>query len=361
MSTMRRIAGTLLILLLLCTGVIAVHRAARPLPEPEPYADPSHSLPDALRGREQPRLTVPGVPPESAFGLVGDVAMAKDGRMFVLDVLNHQVGVFSASGERSALLGRRGAGPGEFIGPVALAWDDAGTGLYVLDERRQGIDVFDSEDATWRRTIPLDFHAGDLCYISGRLFVLGGRKGFLLHEVSSADGRVLRSFAPDAASQDILLRGYRASGYLGCSDAGEIAFLPSLRPEVLRFSAATGALLGTAPIPGYRPVRVRPTADGGMRFDVPGGGGHDYGSAVVPLGSGDWLVQVGRLKKGTNSQHEFDSVRSYLLSAGNGRIRPSGVRLPRVMTASPDRFAIVETSPFPAVRKVPTSLEELVR
>ncbi|WP_184430707.1 6-bladed beta-propeller [Longimicrobium terrae] len=358
---MQRKAGPLLILLFVCAGGLAVHTAARRLPAPEGYTDPALSLPDVFHGREQPRLTVPGVPDESVFGLVGDVAMARDGRTFVLDVLNHHVGVFSASGERSALLGGRGGGPGEFMGPVALAWDDAGTGLYVLDERRQGIDVFDPADGTWRRTIPLDFHAADLCYISGRLYVLGGRKGFLLHEVSSGDGRVLRSFAPDAASEDILLRGYRASGYLGCRAAGEIAFLPSLRPEVLRFSAVTGALIGTAPIPGYRPVRVRPTADGGMRFDVPGGGGHDYGSAVVPLGSGDWLVQVGRLKKGTNSQHEFDSVRSYLLSRGDGRIRPLEVRLPRVMAAAPDRFSIVETSPFPAVSKVPASLEELLR
>ncbi|WP_331054120.1 6-bladed beta-propeller [Longimicrobium sp.] len=311
-----------------------------------------------FRGAESLTLAVPGSPPENAFGLVGDVAVAPDGRAFVLDVLNHQVGVFTGSGERSALLGRRGAGPGEFMGPVALAWDDAGTGLYVLDERRQGIDHFDAAHGAWRRTIPLDFHAGDLCFVAGRLYVLGARAGFLLHEVNPANGRVLRSFSPDHDSEDILLHGYRASGYLGCRASGEIAFLPSLRPEVARFSAPTGRLLGTSPIPGYRPVRVRAAGDGSVRFDVPGGGGHDYGSAIVPLAGGDWLVQTGRLKKGTNSPHEFESVRSHLLSAADGQVRPMAVALPRVMAATNGLWYTVETSPWPAVRRVRAPKEE---
>ena len=238
MTPLRRTLVATLILVVLCGGGLAVHHTTRRIPQP--VGDPSRALPDGFRGREYSRLTVPGLPAENSFGLVGDVALASDGRTFVLDALNQEVGVFSRSGARSALLGHRGAGPGEFMGPVALAWDEAGTGLYVLDERRQGIDVFDAADGGWRRTIPLDFQAGDLCFISGRLYVLGGRGGFILHEVAPADGRVLRSFAPDAASEDILLRGYRAGGYLGCSPSGEIAFLPSLRPEVVRFSAQTG-------------------------------------------------------------------------------------------------------------------------
>lgn len=268
--------------------------------------------------------------------------------------------MFTASGERAAVVGRSGSGPGEFMGPVALAVDDVGGGLYVLDERRQGIDLFDRDRGVWKRTIPLDFHASDLCFISGKLYMLGGRGGFLVHEVSPADGRVLRSFGPDPDSEHLLLRGYRASGYLGCAPSGEIAFLPSLRPEVLRFSAERGDLIGTSPVPGYVAVRVRPTGSGGMQFDVPGGGGHDYGSSIVPLPGGDWLVQVGRLRKGTNSHHEFDSVRSHRLYGGDGRIRPLSVELPRVMAAGSALVYAVETSPYPAVRMVPTPLTELL-
>ncbi len=351
-------ARSSLVLLLAGAGGLAAYRSARPA-APAPALESRRALPDGLAGGAHPLLTVPGSPPESAFGLVGDVAAASDGHAFVLDALNREVGVFTATGERAALLGRPGSGPGEFMGPVALAVDDVGGGLYVLDERRQGIDLFDRDKNAWKRTIPLDFHAADLCFVSGKLFVLGGRNGYLLHEVSPTDGRVLRSFAPDPESEELLLRGYRASGYLGCAPSGEIAFLPSLRPEVLRFSAEAGELIGTAPIPGYVAVRVRPTDSGGMQFDVPGGGGHDYGSSILPLPGGDWLVQVGRLRKGTNNHHEFESVRSLRLSASDGEIRPVTVGLPRLLATGRHLVYAVETSPFPAVRIVP-SLAELL-
>lgn len=360
MTTPRRIRRASLVLLLIGVGAIVAYRAAKPAPRVQ-EDEPVPALPDAFAGRVLSPLTVPGSPPESAFGLVGDVAVAGDGRAFVLDVLHREVSIFSASGERTRVLGRAGPGPGEFMGPVALARDDAGHGLYVLDERKQGLDFFDTGTGTWQRTIPLDFHAADLCFIDGRLCVLGGRDGFVLHEVDPATGRVLRSFAPDVESRDLLLRGYRASGYLGCAPHGEIAFLPSLRPEVLRYSARSGELLGTAPIPGYRPVRVRRISGGAVQFDVPGGGTHDYGGSILPLAGGDWLVQVGQLKRGTNSHHEFVSVRSLRLSAAEGQIRPLSVQFPRLMASAPAAAYAVETSPHPAVRVLAASLPEVIR
>ena len=355
--TTRGLGRTSLVLLLAAAGGIAAYTARRGHAPAAVEDSPAFS--DTLPGGAR-RLKVPGSPPESAFGLAGDVAMAGDGRAFVLDALNQEVGVFTASGERTAVLGRPGPGPCEFMGPVALAVDDAGGGLYVLDERRQGIDRFEGDPREWKRTIPLDFHASDLCFISGRMYVLGGRHGFLLHEVSVEDGRVLRSFAPDADSENPLLRGYRASGYLGCASSGEIAFLPSLRPEVLRFSAERGMPLGGTPVPGYVAVQVRQTESGGMQVDTPDEDGHDYGSPILPLPGEDWLIQAGRLRRGSTSQHEFESVRSYRLSARDGQVRPLSPRLSRVLAAGNDLVYAVETSPYPAVWIVPTPLSDLL-
>jgi len=353
-----RYARAFLAILLLGAGGLAVHRATRPSPA-EPKPGPVSPLPDALTGRAHARLTVPGSPAERTFGLVGDVAMAGDGRTFVLDVMNREVSMFGTAGERTALLGQAGPGPGEFLGPVALAVNDAAGGLYVLDERKQGLDEF-NERGEWRRTVPLDFHASDLCFISGRLYVLGAREGFLLHEVSPKDGAVLRSFAPDADSEESLLRRYRAGGYLGCASSGEIAFLPSLRPEVTRFSAERGTLLGTAAIPGYRAVRVRRMDGGSMQFSAPDGEVPDYGSSILPLPGGDWLLQVGRLDPGARNPHEFTSVRSHRLSARDGQVRPLAVQLPRVMAVGENVVYTAETSPYPAVRAIPNSLSEML-
>lgn len=303
-------------------------------------------------------LHVSGSAHETLFGLVGDVGIGRDGRSYVLDVLERNVAVFTASGDREAVLGGPGQGPGEFMGPVALAVDGADGGVYVMDERNQRIEVFAGAEPAWERSFQIDFHGRDLCFLAGRLYVLGPRRGFLLHELSPVDGAVLRSFAPDAESEDVLLASYRADGYLGCAASGELTFLPMLRPDVVRFDAASGKELGSIAVPDYRAVRVTPTADGGMKFDVPGGGGHDYASAILALPAGGWLIQVGRLRPRPTNAHEFQSIRSYVVSADGARVRPSSLPLPRLMATRGDSAFAVETNPYPAVRIVSAPSEE---
>jgi hypothetical protein len=307
---------------------------------------------------EDAMLHMSGSSLENIFGLVGDVGIGQDGRSYVLDVLERNVAVFTASGDREAVLGGPGQGPGEFMGPVALAVDGVHGGVYVMDERNQRIEVFAGAEPAWERSFRIDFHGRDLCFLGGRLYVLGPRRGFLLHELSPVDGAVLRSFAPDAESEDILLASYRADGYLGCAASGELTFLPMLRPDVVRFDAASGKELGSIAVPDYRAVRVAPTADGGMKFDVPGGGGHDYASAILPLPAGGWLIQVGRLRPRPTNAHEFQSIRSYVVSADGARVRPSSLALPRLMATRGDSAFAVETSPYPAVRIISAPSEE---
>jgi len=64
------------------------------------------------------------------------------GRIFVADAGLHQVLIFSADGKLDALLGSRGAGPGQFNYPTYLAFDPAGT-LYVSDSLNFRIQAFD--------------------------------------------------------------------------------------------------------------------------------------------------------------------------------------------------------------------------
>lgn len=299
-------------------------------------------------------LRANGIAPEDLFGLVGDVAVASDGQAFVLDVVSKQVGIFNASGQRTAALGREGDGPGEFSGPVALAVDDRND-VFVLDERSQRVTVFSGDGGAYRRSFPLDFHPRDLCFLAGRLYVLGVRDAHLIHEVSPADGKVVRSFAPDPESRDMLLAGYRGGGHLACGREDEIVFLPALRPDVAVYEASSGTHIATARIPEYRGIRVTRTASGSVTFEALGGVRNDNASSIVPLGPGAYLVQVGQLRPRSMTDHEFQSIRSYLLTSGNGQIVPISADGRRVMAMHRDRVLVVTTEPYPSVAFVPNT------
>ena len=284
--------------------------------------------------------------PRRAFGLVADVATDDAGRLFVLDALMNRVAMFTREGRPLGTLGEAGRGPGELALPAAMAVDPAGR-VYVLDRLTSRISVFEVEGARPAGTLRIDFGGEDLCLLGGRLYVLGERGGRLIHELDPATGAVVRSFAPDPAARNPLLRSTRSSGYLGCGGDGEILFLPLLLPEVRRYSASTGRLAATLPLPGYRAVRVEDRGDE-VVFRAPSGGRHHMASSLAPLGGGRWLVQIGFARQGSRSQHEIESIRSYLLPA-RGPLREIGGELPRVVAIRSDTAFSAATSPYPNV------------
>lgn len=285
----------------------------------------------------------------SQFGLIGDAVLGDAGESFLLDVLEQRVGI--ATGEDAvAWTGRSGRGPGELLIPVALAAH--ADVLYVLDRGNRRIERYRTTGGTLRRSgegVPLEFGPEDLCVSDGRLYVLGAYRGRAIHEISP-DGRVLRSFAPDAQLADDLLASFRAGGYLACGTGGELAFLPLLRPEVHRFSAATGALLQSAVLPDYDAVRVRRTADA-VEFRAEGGV-HDVAASLVPLGGGRLLVQVGGKPPGATTLHEFTSLRSYVVDWARAGVRVIPGALPRIADVRDGWALALETDPEPAFHRI---------
>jgi hypothetical protein len=287
-------------------------------------------------------------PGTRAFGLIGDAVMADGGRSFLLDVMERRIGVADGSGS-VAWTGSGGRGPGEFLVPVALAVDaDA---LYVLDRGNRRIERYRTAIAGLRRDggVPVEFDAEDLCVSRGRLFVLGAHQGHAIHEISLRDGRVFRSLAPDPQLGNDLLATFRASGYLACGE-DELTLLPLLRPEVMRFSAQTGAHLGTVALPGYNAVRIR-TAANGIEFRGEGGT-HDVGASVLPLADGRALVQVGSVRPGAATVHEFTSVRSYLVDWRAASAQIVSDTLPRIADLREGWALALETDPEPAARRI---------
>lgn len=75
------------------------------------------------------------------FGSVADVAVASDGRMYVLDGEASHVKMLSPEGRLQRTIGREGEGPGEFQWAREIVVG-RGDSLYVLDAERDWISVF---------------------------------------------------------------------------------------------------------------------------------------------------------------------------------------------------------------------------
>lgn len=307
-----------------------------------------------------PRGPAPGAAwPETARlsgpspGLIADLALGPAGEAYVLDAGESNVHVYGPDGAPRQLLGRRGRGPGEFAGPVALAAGPDGR-LYVLDEMEQRVEVFRLPGGAREGGLRLPFTGRDLCTLGMRLFVLGEMDGHLIHEVSPADGRVLRSFAPDPA-RDPMLSLDRTGGLLACGPDDVVAYLPALRGEISWYSASTGARLGGAEIPGYVPVEVRRYGDG-VLFQSPATGRHHAGASIVSLDDGRHLVQTGFQVQGA-TRYELDSIRSFVVSRRDGAVRELGGGLPRLLAVRGERAFAAVDEPEPRVIVLrPTSL-----
>ncbi|WP_170942375.1 NHL repeat-containing protein [Noviherbaspirillum denitrificans] len=71
-----------------------------------------------------------------------DVAVGKDGRIYVVDGGNHRLVAFGPSGQYLFSIGRAGTGKGEFKSPVGVGTDSQGR-VYVADSGNNRIQIFD--------------------------------------------------------------------------------------------------------------------------------------------------------------------------------------------------------------------------
>jgi len=84
-------------------------------------------------------LTTPG-----DFGAPSNVAVDKDGNVYVTDTMNDRVEIFDADGNFISTFGRNGDGPGDFARPKGIAVDCDGH-IWVADEMQDRVQVFNRE------------------------------------------------------------------------------------------------------------------------------------------------------------------------------------------------------------------------
>jgi hypothetical protein len=170
--------------------------------EPEAVAEPDDA-PEPWRMVEAWRVGAAEGEEHELFGGPTVVGVDPLGRVHVIDFQAQDIRVFDPDGGWVRRIGGPGGGPGEFDGPLSMAWDTDAR-LWVADGWNARYTVFDSTgavDATWPRRLPA--HA-----FRQRLHVLPD--GSLLDEASGQDegGRAVIHFvrfAPEADLQDTVL------------------------------------------------------------------------------------------------------------------------------------------------------------
>ena len=78
-----------------------------------------------------------------------DVAVGRDGRIYVVDSGNHRIAVFERGGKRLFTFGSRGSGPGQLRDPVGIGIDPAGQ-VYVADKGNHRIQIYTADGAPVR-------------------------------------------------------------------------------------------------------------------------------------------------------------------------------------------------------------------
>ncbi|HEY8484047.1 MAG TPA: 6-bladed beta-propeller [Longimicrobiales bacterium] len=148
-------------------------------------AAPSSDL-DAEPWNVQPELRIGSVDaPDYSLTYVEDLEVGPDGRIYVLQSQEQLIRVFDGTGKFVGTIGRRGAGPGEFVSPYRMGW--RGDTLWVIDGGQNRISFFGPDGA----------FLGSL----GTGWPAPGGFGMIFPWAVMADGSVLGFHAVDAIAR----------------------------------------------------------------------------------------------------------------------------------------------------------------
>ncbi|MDH5432884.1 MAG: NHL repeat-containing protein [Gammaproteobacteria bacterium] len=80
-----------------------------------------------------------------SLNLPSDIAIAPDGRIYVVDGGQHRIVIFKSNGKVDEIIGTKGSEKGQFLYPIGIAIDNEGQ-VYVADSGNNRIQIFDDDE-----------------------------------------------------------------------------------------------------------------------------------------------------------------------------------------------------------------------
>jgi hypothetical protein len=298
---------------------------------------------------EDRRIGEPDGRTPDVFGFIQGVTTDAAGWTYVLDSRMTTVRVFDSRGRYVASVGRRGRGPGEFVNPVSLAVDAAGT-LYVLDIGASRVSRFTvrREGSVPTGDFRVPFPAQSMCLLDDSLYLLGYDSGRIVHAFS-VSGQRLTSFG-EPFHEHPMLRRMLTVGPIACvSNSRTILVNSNLLPAV-RAYATDGRLRWTSNLSGpFEAVTIDTSRPGAVTYGAPRQQGIDMITSIVPLPGARVLVQFGRQTPDARHPQDIERVQTRVLSLATGEALSASGDVPRVDAYDGREFFSIVHDPFPQV------------
>lgn len=287
-------------------------------------------------------------PPDEVFGMIVDGAIDSTGRLYLLDRRKQSVDVFTSEGALVTSAGGPGSGPGEFVEPVAMELGGHGE-LYVADADGRITRFLSRGDSLVHdRTFLAGFNPNDLCVSGGSVFVQGPRRSGTIHRYDRS-GTWEASFSPPPSADNSIVAATISVGEIVCPEGRDLVVEVPMFLPLIKVYRHDGTPVRVDTIPGYRPIRVREATQRRTLFDwVTEDGTHRAVSALLD-GEEHLLVQLGLQDDTRTAAWDYQGIVTHRYELETGRRVGSGTGLPWLL-AWTDRWAAgLDPVPYPRV------------
>lgn len=262
--------------------------------------------------------------------------------------------VFDFDGTQVQVIGRKGAGPGEFNAPTGIAWDSAGQRLLVVDPSNARVSTYPVADSLGAPTLLALEEIGvrKMCSVGGTLYGINRQSEHLVQALVIRDGRVagVRSFGIRRTAHPLgkhrLVSTRVNDGPFLCDEASGTMYIGSAMLGELQVIDIGTLAQRSLPIPGFSGIDLS-IEDGGstLRQSVPEAGMELFENIVN--GPDGILLVLGKWSRQPGARPAPVGYEAIPLTDGALGIRASHDAMPVGYT--PRGIVCVAANPYPTI------------